>query len=265
MNTSPPIRALRAARVAVHVLAGLATTTLVFPFSRGDTKRALMRRWCRRLLGLLNVEARLVGRLDGHPGNVLIVANHVSWLDIIVLAAHRPARFVAKSEVARWPVAGGLVRGAGTLFVSREHRHDIKRVNHRASQVLADGEAVAVFPEGTTTDGTTVLRFHASLLQPIVDSQGHVQPVAIRYCDAAGAHTTAPAYVGDETFVASFWRVCGERRLVVELTVPPALPAQRAHRRELARSAEAAIRTALGLPAGATAPDRRAGREGASR
>jgi 1-acyl-sn-glycerol-3-phosphate acyltransferase len=116
-----------------------------------------------------------------------------------------------------------------------------------------------VFPEGTTTDGATLLKFHASLLQPIVEAQGHVVPVAIRYRGGDGAHSTVPAYVGDESFATSFWRVCGARRLVVELRTADALPARGANRRDLARAAEESIRTALGLPGAGTAPGRSGG------
>ena len=252
-----PHRALRATRVVVHVLGGIATTMVVFPMVAPARRQALVQRWSRRLLHLLRVEARLHGAIDVHGGNVLLVANHISWLDIFVLNAHRPARFVAKSELAGWPLAGRLIRGAGTIFVDRERRHDTRRVNHQAAQALAAGDVVAVFPEGTTTDGATLLKFHASLLQPIVEAQGHVLPVAIRYRDGSGAHSTAPAYVGDESFAQSFWRVCGARRLVVEVHAAPALAARGAHRRDLARGAEDAIRTALGLPGAATAPGRR--------
>jgi 1-acyl-sn-glycerol-3-phosphate acyltransferase len=245
--------------VGVHLLGGIATTTVVFPVVGARQRRALVRRWSRKLLHLLRVEARIHGALDTHEGNVLIVANHVSWLDIFVLNAHRPARFVAKSEIAGWPVAGRLIRGAGTIFVDRDRRHDTRRVNHHAAQSLAAGEVVAVFPEGTTTDGATLLKFHASLLQPIVEAQGHVQPIAIRYRDAAGAHSTVPAYVGDESFAQSFWRVCGARRLVVDVHAAPALAARGANRRDLARAAEEAIRTALGLSGAGTAPGRSGG------
>jgi 1-acyl-sn-glycerol-3-phosphate acyltransferase len=114
---------------------------------------------------------------------------------------------------------------------------------------------VAVFPEGTTTDGTTLLKFHGSLLQPIVETEGHVQPVAIRYRRITGEHSTAPSYAGETTFMESFWRVTGERRLVVEMHLAAPLPARERHRRELVRAAEAAIRTALALPASGSAPD----------
>ena len=216
----------------------------------------MIKRWSARLLALLNIEARLLGVLDPDAGNLLIVANHVSWLDIFVLNAQRPARFVAKSELGSWPFAGRLIRGAGTIFIVRKRRRDMRRVNHHAAEALSRGDVVAVFPEGTTTDGTTLLRFHASLLQPIVESHGHVQPVALRYRDARGALSTAPAY-GDETIASSFWRVCGERRLIVEVIASTPISARQLHRRELARQAEGVIRTALALPASETAPGTR--------
>jgi 1-acyl-sn-glycerol-3-phosphate acyltransferase len=249
------VRALRAARAAVHLALALATTTLVFPWVDVRARQRLIRRWSRRLLGILGVEAQFHGvPAHGLPGNVLIVANHVSWLDIFVLNALQPARFVAKAGLRRWPVVGRLVRGVGTLFVERERRHDAHRVNRHAAEVLAGGDVVAIFPEGTTTDGRSVLPFHGSLLQPIVDAGGHVQPIAIRYRSAAGEPSDAPAYVGETSFLASFWRTVGEPALVAELYVGAPLPARARHRRELARAAESAIRTALASPASGSGP-----------
>ena len=152
-----------------------------------------------------------------------------------------------------------MIRGAGTVFIERERRRDTHRVNHQMARVLAGGDVVAIFPEGTTTDGTDLLPFKSSLLQPIVEAAGHVQPVAIRYRTPDGEVAFAAAYVGDTTFAESFWSVCGERRLTVHLVARPALPARAGHRRDLARAAEASIRTALAAPASATAPGKRAG------
>jgi 1-acyl-sn-glycerol-3-phosphate acyltransferase len=256
-----PRRTLRAVRVVAHVAVGLATTTFVFPRVSALRRRELVRSWSDRLLALLAVEPELRGDVRAPGGNVLIVANHVSWLDIFVLLAHQPARFVAKSELARWPFAGRLMREAGTIFVERARRHDTRRVNHHATQALEAGDVVAVFPEGTTTDGLTVLRFHASLLQPIVESDGSVLPVAIRYRDDRHSPSPIPTY-GEESFAASFWRVCGSPRLVAELHVAEPVPVRGRHRRELAREAEAAIRSALGLEDDASPPgtsDRRPG------
>jgi 1-acyl-sn-glycerol-3-phosphate acyltransferase len=210
---------------------------------------------------------RLVGRLgmlaiervhwlhdEGLPSKSLIVANHISWLDIFLLNALQPARFIAKAELRRWPVIGRLVANVGTLFIERERRHDTHKVNQRAADALASGDVVAVFPEGRTSDGTELLRFHASLLQPIVDADGHVQPVAIRYRTPAGQHSGAPAYAGETSFIASFWRVTGVRRLIAELHIAPVVAARNRHRRELSRAAEEAIRTVLGLTVADSAP-----------
>jgi 1-acyl-sn-glycerol-3-phosphate acyltransferase len=243
----------------VHVLAGVATTAFVFPLVSDHRRRQLVKRWSRRLLRILKVEARVHGELLEH-GNVLVVANHISWLDIVVLNAHRPARFVAKSELASWPVVSRMIRGAGTLFIDRDRRHDTHRVIHQIARVLASGDVVVVFPEGTTTHGHDVLPFKSSLLQPIVEADGHVQPVAIRYTTPDGARSIAPSYVGDTSFGESFWAVCRERALVVDLVTRPALPAKVKHRRELAREAEASIRTALAEPASGMEPGRCADR-----
>jgi 1-acyl-sn-glycerol-3-phosphate acyltransferase len=157
------------------------------------------------------------------------------------------------------------VAGAGTLFIERERRHDTHRVNREVAQALEAGDIVAVFPEGTVTDGKTLLPFKGSLLQPIVDAAGHVQPVAIRYRTPDGAPSTVPAYVEDITFIGSLWRICGEPALVVELTALPPVAARQQHRRGLARQTETAIRAALALPGRGSAPGRGADRESESR
>lgn len=250
-----PVQAWRASRVVVHAAAGIATTLGVFPFASIERRRGLIRRWSARLLSLLRIEPRTTGTLGAPGGNVLLVANHVSWLDIFVINAHRPSRFVAKADLAQWPLASTLMRGAGTIFIERGRRSDTRRVNGTASAALANGDLVAIFPEGTTSDGSSLLRFHSSLLQPIVDASGHVQPVALRYVDARGERSIAPTY-GDESFAASFWRVCGERQLFVEVSAMSPITATGRNRRELARAAEGAIRTALGFAAAAKEPAR---------
>jgi 1-acyl-sn-glycerol-3-phosphate acyltransferase len=256
--TPLPLRVVRSVRVTAHVMTGLATTAFVFPWVAPPRRHAIIRGWCRRLLHILRVEARIHGLPEnGLPGNLLIVANHVSWLDIFVLSMVQPSRFIAKAEVRSWPLIGRLAAGAGTVFIERERRRDTHKVSRHAADILAGGEIVTVFPEGTTSDGTTLLKFHGSLLQPVVDTEGHVQPVAIRYRRVTGEHTVAPSYAGDTTFAESFWRVTGERTLVVELHIAPALPARDRHRRELAQAAEAAIRTALGLPERGSGPGTR--------
>lgn len=261
---SPALRRFwRAPRMVVHLFRGLGTIWFVFPRLEAPARRAHIRRWSRRLLHLMGIDIRMMGALH-HP-NVLVVANHVSWLDIFALHAIGPVRFIAKAEIARWPLLGRLVAGVGTLFIERARRHDTHRVNQEVAKALAAGDIVAVFPEGTTTDGTELLPFKGSLLQPIVDAAGHVQPVAIRYRTPDGDISTLPAYADDVTFLGSFWRICGERALVVELTAIAPVAAHARHRRELAREAEDAIRAVLALPSNDSAPGRCAGPAGERR
>jgi 1-acyl-sn-glycerol-3-phosphate acyltransferase len=243
--------------VIAHVFEGLAMTGILFPLVGRDRRQVLSATWSRRLLRILRIEARVHGfPEEGLPGNLLIVANHISWLDIFVLSTVQPARFIAKAELQRWPLVGRFARYAGTLFIDRSRRHDTHKINQHAAEVLAAGDVIAIFPEGTTSDGRDVLPFHGSLLQPIVDAEGHVQPVAIRYLGHDGEVNEAPAYAGETTFLESFWRVTGEREIVVHLHLAPLLPARDRHRRELSKAAEAAIRRVLGLPASDSALDR---------
>ena len=261
--TPTSLRLLRGTRALMHIVGGLGTTVFVFPWVSQQRRHDMIRRWCRQMLGMLGVEARVHRRDDAAmPRQVLIVANHISWLDIFVLLSFQPARFVAKADLKRMPVVGRLITNVGTLYIERERRRDTHTVNRATVEALERGEIVAVFPEATTSDGTGLLKFHSSLLQSAVDARGHVQPIAIRYRTPADEFCIAPAYVGELNLVQSFWRVTGEPRIVAELHVMPAFSAGGAHRRELSRAAEEAIRTALASPARGPAPgtrdDRRA-------
>jgi 1-acyl-sn-glycerol-3-phosphate acyltransferase len=117
-------------------------------------------------------------------GPVLLVANHISWLDIVVLHAARHCRFVSKAMCKRWPLIGTLATGAGTLYIERESRRDAMRVVHHMADALQAGDILAVFPEGTTSDGISLLPFHANLIQAAVSAGAPVQPVALRFIDA---------------------------------------------------------------------------------
>ena len=260
LQNSLPVRCYRWVRTCLHVLAGVGTTMFVFPWVAPSRRRALVKRWSVRLLRLLGVRLKVSGDADMR-GNLLLVSNHVSWLDIFVLNAVHPVRFVGKSELTRWPVVSQMIRGAGTIFIERDRRRDTHRVNHQMAALLAGGDVVAIFPEGTTSDGEGVLPFKSSLLQPIVEAQGHVQPVAIRYRNRDGGRALAPAWVGDTSFAESFWSVCGARALTVDFVALPALAASGRSRRELAREAETSIRTALLARDAATAPGKHADRK----
>ncbi len=149
--------------------------------------------------------------VKGEPpasGPVLLAANHISWLDILVMHAARHCRFVSKSDVKHWPLIGTLATGAGTLYIERESRRDAMRVVHHMAESLRAGDVLAVFPEGTTSNGVDLLPFHANLIQAAISAGSPVQPVALSFVDRTTGQTSlAPCYIDDDTLVGSIWRV----------------------------------------------------------
>ncbi len=175
------------------------------------------------------------------PG-CLLVANHVSWLDIFVVNALAPAAFVAKAEVRNWPLIGLLAARNETVFLMRGSRGHARIINAEVGAILDAGRNVALFPEGTTTDGSHVLHFHAALLQPAVESGHPVQPLAISHLDAEGKHSLAPAYAGDTSLMASLMAIISSPSLIAAVSVGSPLPtANGLHRKEVARQARESI------------------------
>lgn len=205
---------LRLARLAVHLLVGLCAALAFGKLSAG-VQRAFVRWWARGILAALGVQLHVTGFSPRRAG--LIVANHVSWLDVIAIASTQPAAFVCKSEIASWPGIGWLLRRAGTIFIRRGSFRDVWRVNGEIRARLAEREHVAAFPEGTTSDGSDVLAFRPALFQPAVDLGLPVYPVAITYS------SDAAAYVGETSFLRSLLCVARARDLKVHLAMLPAL------------------------------------------
>jgi 1-acyl-sn-glycerol-3-phosphate acyltransferase len=177
----------------------------------------------------------------------MLAANHVSWLDVYALISVCPARFVAKSEIRNWPLLGWLSQNAGTLFIERTKRSDTARINQDINNALTIGDRVAVFPEGTTSDGTVLRHFHASLLQPAVIDETWLYPVAVRYHDSTGQISQAAAYV-EVSLLGSLQQILRQPWIEVELIFSDPVNSVGKNRRELARFAEHAIATALSLP-----------------
>jgi 1-acyl-sn-glycerol-3-phosphate acyltransferase len=173
------------------------------------------------------------------------VANHVSWLDIFVINALHPCRFVAKSEIREWPVLGWLADKAGTVFIARGNRRELRHIFKGMVAALQAGQRVAFFPEGTTAAQGTVLPFHANLFEAAVDARVAVQPYALRYVDASGALHPSVDYVGDKTFVQSMMAVLSGSPIRAQLTCLAPIDAADAHRREVAQAAHDAIGQAL--------------------
>jgi 1-acyl-sn-glycerol-3-phosphate acyltransferase len=239
------ISLFRGCRVFLHICYGLLLAT-VYPHLSQAGQNFLLKRWNRQLLAMLNIDILIEGQTPMHRiGGCLIVANHVSWLDIIVLNAIHPSRFIAKSEVRDWPIIGWLCRRCGTVFIERAHRRDATIVNRRIARMFEQDVSIGLFPEGTTTDGLRVEPFHSALIQPAIDAGIRVQPMALRYRERDGETGTAAVFIGDMTLAHSIWRVLCCARQSASVVFTPALIAANADRRLLARAAHAAISEAL--------------------
>jgi 1-acyl-sn-glycerol-3-phosphate acyltransferase len=231
-------RALRLLGVALHLAWGYAACTLLYPVIRPPVRRALRRAWARGVFGILGV------RLDAAPLAIppgsLVVANHVSWLDALAIQALLPACVVAKSDTLGWPLLGTMLARNDTLFVERRATRRLLAVNAGIRARLARGERVVVFPEGTTTDGGTLLAFRPALFEPAAVDGFPVHALALAYRDAAGRPGRAAAYIGRMSLWQSLCEIADCRGLA--LAVSPCGPvAASGCRRELAARARASV------------------------
>ena len=236
--------ALRKVRLIAHLLHGMWTVATRFPNASAEQRHALNRAWSLKMLRLCGM--RLVvhndaARLDR---GALVVANHISWIDIYVINAWRPTPFVSKAEIRQWPVVGWLAQQLDTVFIQREKRSDAKRITHELAARLSVGELMCVFPEGTTSNGLALLPFHANMFQAAVSAGVPVQPVCIMYEDAQGRQSTAPAYIDDVSLADSLDMLLRGGPLTAHVYIGAAL-APDADRRVLAAQAQDVVAGAL--------------------
>ncbi len=230
-------------RVAVHIAAGLGTITLVFPRLNQTQKEVKIQAWAHTLLAKIAINLVVNGK-PPVQGPVLLAANHISWLDIVVMLAACPCRFVSKAEVGQWPVIGTLTRAAGTLFITRSSRRDALRVVHQMVEKLQTDNRVvlAIFPEGTTSNGQQVLPFHANLFQAAISSNAPVQPVALRFEYAVSNQPSlAPCYIDDDTLLGSVWRTLTAPRQRVVLNFGQPQHCEGRNRQTWARDAQTEV------------------------
>ncbi len=245
------MRTLRAGwrllRVVLEGLRGLLICAFVFPFLGRAQRMRHVGVWARRSLAALGIRLEVEG--TPRPGPVLFVSNHISWLDILAIDAVHPARFVSKADVRHWPVLGWMVECGGTLFIERERKRDAMRVVHQVAEALRAGETLAVFPEGTTSDGRGLLPFHANLLQAAIATETPVQPIALRYRDDDTPVSLAAAYIGETTLAESIRAVVMAQGLTLKVTLLTAQGTRHLDRRALAVLLREQIAGALELPA----------------
>jgi 1-acyl-sn-glycerol-3-phosphate acyltransferase len=265
--TSRPTRVFRLLRLTSHISIGLVVASLIYPRVSPVRQDRILRWWGRGVLSALRIEARVNGPVPPLEAREhMLVANHVSWLDVFAIHAVKPVRFVAKADIRNWPVLGWLTARTGTLFIERERRRHALQVIHRMRAYMARGLNLGIFPEGTSSPGHYMRGFHAALFESVRESAREsvrgsqpgfargdaradvrVVPVAIRYLDAELRFTQAAAYADNVTFVQCLRNILRQPSLAVELNFEEALDVSGRSRQELAQAAEASIARRLGV------------------
>ena len=245
--------AWRALRLFFHILGGLWTVLVRFERFTPQQRQDAVQRWSKGVVKRCGIALQVLGSpARAQPGQtgVLLAANHISWLDISVLHAVAFCRFVSKDEVRRWPLLGTLATRTGTLYLQRTSRRDARRVLHTIAQALLDGDTVAIFPEGTTSDGLSLLPFHSNLLQAPIAADAALQPVALRFVDAQGRLSLSPCYIGDDTLIASLWRTLCDQGLTAQVRYGSLQTSQGRERQQWTHDLHTDISALLGLTAG---------------
>lgn len=237
----------RLIRVILHLLTALWTCAVIFPFTDVAGRTWRVRHWSNQLLALCRVTVEIQHHGREQEGlHALVVANHISWLDIFVINSKYPSRFVAKSDIRDWPLIGWLCAQAGTVFIARGRMRDVRRIFEGLVVSLRDGEHVAFFPEGTTATQGTLLPFHANLFESAIDAKVPVQPYALRYVDEQGRFQSTVDFIGDTSFAESMMTILRGGKITAQLIVLPIIETEGVHRRDLAQTARDAIAKALG-------------------
>jgi len=248
----PPAGGTRCGRLRVAArLTGLVVVLLGTVAGAPLLPAALRERWVRRCsraaLWAAGVRLRITGDRRYGADGALVVANHMSWIDVLALDAVQPVRMLAKCEVRDWPVIGGLAARTGAVFVDRAGLHALPATVAATADALRAGSAVGVFPEGTTWCGEVAGSFRRAAFQAAIDADVAVRPVAIAFRLADGNPARGAAFVGDQTLLDSLLRVLRLPGMVCEVTVLPAIAPAGLDRRELAARAGAAVGAVTGV------------------
>ncbi|WP_405959327.1 1-acyl-sn-glycerol-3-phosphate acyltransferase [Streptomyces sp. NBC_00868] len=255
-TASVPRAVLRLTAAIALILAGIlgAPPLRLLP---ARPRHAVVRAWAAALVRAFGIRITVHGS-PGPGGGRLVVANHISWLDIPLVAAVLPCRMLAKSDIRTWPVLGRLAGQAGTLFIERDRIRALPATVESVTGALLADDRVTVFPEGSTWCGRAQGTFRRAAFQSALDARVPVQPIRLTYLRCDGQTAGEPAFVGDDPLTASLWRIARARGIRAEVTLLPRIPPGRhTDRRDLAAAAQTAITTAshpLPLPGVPTQP-----------
>ncbi len=234
--------------VVLHIAVGVSVLATIWVFCEQTTRDKLVRWWSKGLLWRFNIKIVTFGHApNGVDKNCMVLANHISWIDIHALNSVTPVRFIAKSDINTWPVFGYLARKSGTIFINRTSRKDTARIVETTAEILAKGHNVAFFPEGTTTDGTELAHFKSSIVQAAINAQSKIYPLALRYPNPDGSINPKLAYAGETTMAESMMQALRTKQPVVELHFLPTIDSQNGSRQAITQQAYQVIATTLNL------------------
>lgn len=234
-------------RFFLHLLVGLLTCALIFPWADQAGRDWCIKHWSIKTLVIFGVTLKISGPVpDRSAAQALIVANHISWLDIFVINSIHPCRFVTKSDVRTWPLIGWLCAKSGAIFIARGRLRDVRKIFEGLVVSIRAGERVAFFPEGTTSAQGGLSPFHANLFEAAIDAEVPIRPYALRYTDAQGRLHPAADFIGDMSAVQSMIAVFSAGKMEAELICLPIIETKDCLRRDLASAAQYSIASALG-------------------
>jgi 1-acyl-sn-glycerol-3-phosphate acyltransferase len=217
-------RFLTLLRLIGHVFKGCFILLLVFPWLKAGQRHHSIRKWCKQLLGIFQMRLTVIGAEQLEDAHYLMAANHISWIDIHVINSFKPHYFVAKAEVASWPVFGWMAKQLGTLFIERGKANSIRKMVLEVSGQLSS-KAICIFPEGTSTDGKQVAPFKSNLFEAAIVANAPVYALAIQYFDVrTGNKTTAPAFIGDMGLLDSIWNLVYSPPICAQISISKKLP-----------------------------------------
>ena len=223
---------MKTLKILLHILL-LIPLCLLILISPKSQQEKIIQFWCKKLLSIFEIKVAIKGEeaFLFNQKKYLLVSNHISWLDIIVIQSIKPSIFVAKSDVASWPLFGWVAHMTGTIFIKRDKVSDIKKALKKIKRRLVK-RSVCIFPEGTSTNGRYVLPFKSNLFQSSIDSNRAILPICLLYKDDS-AYTDKVAFVGDMSLVDSIMKIKKEKRIKAVVDVlQPIKP--RGNRKELA-------------------------------
>jgi 1-acyl-sn-glycerol-3-phosphate acyltransferase len=236
-------------RLVFHIISGVFKTVFYSTILRRsfseETYNAVIQQWLKKICQILAVEVKVTGESEKH--GCLQVSNHISWLDIPVLASINNPRFLSKAEIRQWPLIGWLAHRSGTLFIQRGNAKATQGVSQHLSSSLDNGDVILIFPEGTTTNGESVRRFHPRLFAAAIETGSHVQPIMIRYPDVDDRQKTNQRvpYIDDQSLVDNLKQLLRQHKTIVQVHYCPAIKTEGKDRKQIASESEQAIKEHL--------------------